>query len=79
MQVCVVTGAARGLGNGFCDAFIQSCVSSLVHGLHAHVTARGCTQLAIIDLKENEARAAADELVQNACGQWVGLGVKIGY
>lgn len=31
--------------------------------------ARGCTQLAIIDLKENESKIAADELVQNACGQ----------
>ncbi|KAG9318634.1 NAD(P)-binding protein [Chiua virens] len=50
-KVCVVTGAARGLGNEFCNAFIQS----------------GCTQLAIIDLKETEAKAAADELLQNAC------------
>jgi hypothetical protein len=26
-QVCMVTGAARGLGNEFCRAFIQSCVN----------------------------------------------------
>ncbi|KAF8136524.1 hypothetical protein EV363DRAFT_1428906 [Boletus edulis] len=50
-KVCVVTGAARGLGNEFCNAFVQS----------------GCTRLAIIDLKESEAKVAADELVQNAC------------
>jgi hypothetical protein len=25
-QVCLVTGAARGLGNEFCRAFIRSCV-----------------------------------------------------
>lgn len=42
------------------------------------MTARGCTQLAIIDLKENEAKVAADELVQNACGQLNALH-KIGY
>ncbi|KAF9246369.1 hypothetical protein BU15DRAFT_85141 [Melanogaster broomeanus] len=50
-KVCLVTGAARGLGNEFCRAFIQS----------------GCTQLAIVDLKESEAQKAADELVQSAC------------
>ncbi|KAG1832642.1 hypothetical protein EV424DRAFT_1367481 [Suillus variegatus] len=50
-KVCLVTGAARGLGNEFCRAFIQS----------------GCTELAIVDLKESEAQAAAAELVSNAC------------
>ncbi|KAF9227740.1 NAD(P)-binding protein [Gyrodon lividus] len=50
-KVCLVTGAARGLGNEFSRAFIQS----------------GCTQLAIVDLKGDEAREAADELVQSAC------------
>jgi hypothetical protein len=25
-QVCLVTGAARGLGNEFCRAFLRSCV-----------------------------------------------------
>ncbi|KAJ7286305.1 NAD(P)-binding protein [Mycena rebaudengoi] len=45
-KACMVTGAARGLGYEFCRAFIAS----------------GCTQLAIVDLKEAEARAAAEEL-----------------
>ena len=53
-QVCVVTGAARGLGNEFCRAFVQS----------------GCTSLAIVDLKEEEAEHAAEELVKAACGQY---------
>ncbi|KAI6109658.1 NAD(P)-binding protein [Pisolithus sp. B1] len=50
-RVCLVTGAARGLGNEFCRAFLQS----------------GCTQLAIVDLKESEAKAAAAELVTDMC------------
>ena len=54
LQVAVVTGAARGLGNEFCRAFVQS----------------GCTSLAIVDLKEDEAEAAAAELVKAACGQY---------
>ncbi|KAF7337944.1 NAD-P-binding protein [Mycena venus] len=45
-KVCMVTGAARGLGYEFCRAFISS----------------GCTSLAIVDLKEEEAKAAAAEL-----------------
>ncbi|KAF8891181.1 hypothetical protein BD779DRAFT_1513695 [Infundibulicybe gibba] len=51
-KVCVVTGAARGLGYEFCRAFIQS----------------GCKSLAILDLKEADAKAAAQELtsVDNA-------------
>ncbi|KAG6333578.1 hypothetical protein ID866_5507 [Astraeus odoratus] len=50
-KVCMVTGAARGLGYEFCLAFIRS----------------GCTQLAIIDLEETAAKAAAAELVADAC------------
>ncbi|KAJ7461529.1 NAD-P-binding protein [Mycena latifolia] len=46
-KVCMVTGAARGLGYEFCRAFISS----------------GCTSLAIVDLKEEEAKAAATELL----------------
>lgn len=46
-KVCMVTGAARGLGYEFCRAFVSS----------------GCTSLAILDLKEDEANAAATELL----------------
>ncbi|KAJ7681787.1 hypothetical protein B0H17DRAFT_1075702 [Mycena rosella] len=46
-KVCMVTGAARGLGYEFCRAFVQS----------------GCTSLAIVDLKDEEAKAAAAELL----------------
>jgi NAD(P)-dependent dehydrogenase (short-subunit alcohol dehydrogenase family) len=45
-KVCVVTGAARGLGLEFCRAFIQS----------------GCTTLAVLDLKLSETEEAAVEL-----------------
>ncbi|KAF8651481.1 hypothetical protein AX16_004779 [Volvariella volvacea WC 439] len=45
-KVCMVTGAARGLGKEFCHAFVQS----------------GCTSLAILDLKKEEAEAAAHEV-----------------
>ncbi|KAJ3722776.1 hypothetical protein DFJ43DRAFT_1003877 [Lentinula guzmanii] len=50
-KVCLVTGAARGLGNEFCRAFVQS----------------GCTTIAIVDLKESEAKEAAKELTELAC------------
>ncbi|KAI0064727.1 NAD-P-binding protein [Artomyces pyxidatus] len=50
-KVCLVTGAARGLGNEFCRAFLRS----------------GCTSLAVVDLKEAEAKDAAQELVAAAC------------
>lgn len=50
-KVCMVTGAARGLGNEFCKAFVDS----------------GCTSLAIVDLKQEEAEAAASELANYAC------------
>ncbi|KAG9226270.1 hypothetical protein CCMSSC00406_0003149 [Pleurotus cornucopiae] len=43
-KVCVVTGAARGLGYEFCNAFLQS----------------GCTSLAVLDLKHDETRDVAD-------------------
>ena len=50
-QVALVTGGARGLGNEFCRAFIRS----------------GCTSLAIVDLKEDEAVAAGQELIKESC------------
>ncbi|KAF9012101.1 NAD(P)-binding protein [Hymenopellis radicata] len=50
-KVCVVTGAARGLGNEFCKAMVQS----------------GCSTLAIVDLKQEEADNAAQELSSYAC------------
>ncbi|KAF9469235.1 hypothetical protein BDZ94DRAFT_1152482 [Collybia nuda] len=49
-KVCMVTGAARGLGYEFCRAFVQS----------------GCTSLAILDLKDEEAKSAASELATYA-------------
>ncbi|KAJ7864795.1 hypothetical protein B0H14DRAFT_2735537 [Mycena olivaceomarginata] len=45
-KVCMVTGAARGLGYEFCRAFVSS----------------GCTSLAVVDLKDEEAKSAAAEL-----------------
>ncbi|KAF7964952.1 hypothetical protein HWV62_1442, partial [Athelia sp. TMB] len=50
-KVCLVTGAARGLGNEFCRAFVNS----------------GCTSLAIVDLKGAEAQDAANALVAESC------------
>ncbi|EIM89793.1 NAD-P-binding protein [Stereum hirsutum FP-91666 SS1] len=50
-KVCMITGGARGLGNEFCRAFVRS----------------GCTSMAIVDLKQQEAQAAAEELVASAC------------
>jgi len=49
-QVCLVTGAARGLGNEFCRAFMRS----------------GCASIALLDLKQSEAQTAAEELVEFA-------------
>jgi len=60
-KVCIVTGAARGLGLEFCRAFIQS----------------GCTSLTILDLKEADCLAAAEELVTYAAGECGLTGVKI--
>ncbi|KAF8735826.1 hypothetical protein AX14_001402 [Amanita brunnescens Koide BX004] len=45
-KVCLVTGAARGLGYEFCRAFIQS----------------GCKSIAVLDLNGTEAKYAAQEL-----------------
>ncbi|KDQ61131.1 hypothetical protein JAAARDRAFT_32136 [Jaapia argillacea MUCL 33604] len=50
-KVCLVTGAARGLGYEFCRAFLAS----------------GCTKLAVVDLKQSEAEDAAKELVATSC------------
>lgn len=47
-KVCVVTGAARGLGNLFARTFVES----------------GCTKIALMDLKQEDAQKAADELVE---------------
>jgi len=49
-KVCLVTGAARGLGNEFCRAFMRS----------------GCTSLALLDLKQSEVKTAAEELTEFA-------------
>jgi len=51
-KVCVVTGAAKGLGFEFCRAFIAS----------------GCTSLVVVDLIEDEAKAAANDLIAYALG-----------
>ncbi|KAF8275270.1 hypothetical protein EI94DRAFT_1768528 [Lactarius quietus] len=48
--VCLVTGAAQGLGNEFCRAFIRS----------------GCSSVALLDLKQSVADKAAEELVHFA-------------
>ncbi|KAF9482823.1 NAD(P)-binding protein [Pholiota conissans] len=45
-KVCMVTGAARGLGLEFCRAFIQS----------------GCTCLALLDLRDLDIATAIEEL-----------------
>lgn len=67
VQVCMVTGAARGLGNEFCRAFIQSCVNSLsLLSKLSFLNRRGCTKLAIVDLNKAEAEAAAEELTAHA-------------
>ncbi|CAE7154004.1 unnamed protein product [Rhizoctonia solani] len=47
-KVCVVTGAARGLGNLFARTFVES----------------GCTKIVLMDLKQEDAQRAADDLVE---------------
>ncbi|CAE6438019.1 unnamed protein product [Rhizoctonia solani] len=47
-KVCIVTGAARGLGNLFARTFVES----------------GCTKIALMDLKQEDAQKAADDLVE---------------
>ncbi|KAH9981537.1 hypothetical protein BGW80DRAFT_1163087 [Lactifluus volemus] len=49
-KVCLVTGAARGLGNEFCRAFMRSF----------------CTSLVLLDLKQSEVQSAAEELFEFA-------------
>jgi len=46
-KVCVITGAARGLGYLFCRAFLES----------------GCSRLALIDLRIEDAQKSATEIV----------------
>ncbi|THH07879.1 hypothetical protein EW145_g3069 [Phellinidium pouzarii] len=48
-KVCLVTGAAQGLGYEFCRAFIET----------------GCTRLAILDLKDEAAQRAAREIKES--------------
>lgn len=48
-RVCVVTGAARGLGHVICKGFVES----------------GCTSLAMIDLKKADAETAASDLISS--------------
>lgn len=67
----MVTGAARGLGNEFCKAMVQSCVSSLLLLTRFDACySRGCSTLAIVDLKQEEASNAAQELSSYACCAW---------
>jgi len=49
-KVCLVTGAASGLGYQFCKAFVNA----------------GCTKLAILDLKQEAAEDAAKNLVTDS-------------
>ncbi|KAJ3512105.1 hypothetical protein NLJ89_g3721 [Agrocybe chaxingu] len=67
-KVCMVTGAARGLGFEFCRAFVQSYAKILPSLLEFPLNhpSRGCTSLAILDLKVDETKAAAQELAQYA-------------
>ncbi|EJD00132.1 NAD-binding protein [Fomitiporia mediterranea MF3/22] len=53
-KVCLVTGAARGLGYEFCRAFIEM----------------GCTSLAVLDMQERAAQEAAAELVESSKRHW---------
>lgn len=67
-QVCLVTGAARGLGNEFCRAFMRSWVlyCSCCAGETVDALKRGCSSIALLDLKQSEAQKAAEELVEFA-------------
>ncbi|KAF6764028.1 hypothetical protein DFP72DRAFT_956213 [Ephemerocybe angulata] len=53
-KVCVVTGAARGLGLEFCRAFIGS----------------GCTTLALLDLRASELDQAVQDLLDYSAESW---------
>ncbi|KAI5120606.1 hypothetical protein M0805_008082 [Coniferiporia weirii] len=48
-KVCVVTGAAQGLGYEFCRAFIET----------------GCTRLALLDVRDEAAKQAAKEIKES--------------
>ncbi|KAF7980623.1 hypothetical protein HWV62_37414 [Athelia sp. TMB] len=70
VQVCLVTGAAQGLGYQFCKAFVNA----------------GCTKLAILDLKEQTAEDAARQLLTEVTSsgcrlpeefQFLGLGCDV--
>jgi len=67
-QVCLVTGAARGLGNEFCRAFMRSWVlyCSYCTGETVDALKRGCSSIALLDLKQSEAQRGAEELVEFA-------------
>lgn len=56
-KVCLVTGAAQGLGNEFCRAFMRS----------------GCSSIVLLDLKQSEAQTAAEELVEFAASEHLEL------
>ncbi|KAF8323647.1 uncharacterized protein EI90DRAFT_3145821 [Cantharellus anzutake] len=56
MQVCVITGAARGLGYSFAEAFIES----------------GSTRVALVDLSPDATEAAATNLSEWATEKGIG-------
>ncbi|KAF8350601.1 NAD-P-binding protein [Amanita rubescens] len=59
-KVCLVTGAARGLGYEFCRAFIQS----------------GCKSIAVLDLNGTEAKDAAQKLEAYSDGDAKVIGIE---
>jgi NAD(P)-dependent dehydrogenase (short-subunit alcohol dehydrogenase family) len=68
----LVTGAARGLGYEFCRAFIQAYGDRLFsQSLLPDHFQRGCTSIAIVDLKSSEATQAAEELTEYATCQYI--------
>jgi len=72
----LVTGAARGLGYEFCRAFIQAYGNRLFsQSFFPDHSQRGCTSIAIIDLKSSEATQAAEELTEYATCQYIEIEV----
>ena len=68
----MVTGAARGLGYEFCRAFIQAYGNRLFHDCYSLIILkRGCTSIAIVDLKASEATQAAEELTEYGTCQYI--------
>jgi NAD(P)-dependent dehydrogenase (short-subunit alcohol dehydrogenase family) len=70
----LVTGAARGLGYEFCRAFVDSCVFFCLHirrqrQPRLNLGLSGCTKLAILDLRGDEAKEAAGTLTSYLLGQ----------